>query len=722
MEETSNALSELVETGFAELDFQPTTTNSRRRNVGNRANVAAIVIHKKYRKSICSILRRQNSSHLNIDLFLGMPPDILIEIFTELHPIDLIHLQKASPKFFLVLKFLGEAIWKAVYLQVESFPAPPPSASYSKWTTSLFAPQVCEKCDDGPAPLNLFTLQRLCKECHDQLFSPDEVAKQSEAEEFCVKSKFIVFSFNCEQENSFASHWPAYYTSEVEAVDRRLGDLKREAETGMESATDNLEKYRASRANIRSEFEKSATDWDSWSRHMALEISEKIAGRLFGMESRFKHRLIVSKAYAQEDVNNMDYEEIFKSYISESAVLSLNRRRSAQVRRLAEPQLLEIQTTRLEEEREELLTARKEFATEAYRAYLKTTSPTSRFDTPPSWHVIRDHAAFHTAINLPHNDPLTDEDLEDAWKDMPAYFDNWRQTKMRELASFLPSQSEASGADKKEPDVLAVDLATSVFYCKGSVAVTERRPGRCLIGWESLAAHLRCGALEYHWDRRLHFSQPGYEAASELVRLCGLDPLNAMGWDMNELDPRVVCLVCPETESAGREALPWQEAVRHYLVAEHTTPAWGILGPEVAADVKTREGNDLRNSEKSWACAHCSQYMLVCDVRRVITRHVRKEHHISQPVPLLDFIYFGGYTAYFNKVMVPTFADGLKAVCLRCSGNTHLFSTDGLKDHLLVCHRLSEGMANVDYRDVARIIRATESVEAKPTTVCVTES
>ncbi|KAF9531158.1 hypothetical protein CPB83DRAFT_849433 [Crepidotus variabilis] len=346
MEETSNIVSELIETGFADLDVQPTTTDARRRNVGWRANAAFMVIYKEYRQSISPILRRHRSSRLNVDLFWKMPIDILFEILTKLHPIDLLHIQKASSEFCLALEFLGESIWKAVYLQVE-FPAPPPGASYSKWTASLFAPQVCEKCNNDPAPLNHLTHQRLCEECHHKLFTDHDA--ESETKELCAQSKFSFFSFDRQNEqpgdNPFDLFWPTYYTSDMAAIGKRLSDLKRDVEEGLERATDNLKEYRASQAKIRSDVEQSAIDWGMWSLHLGRRINNIIDVGLYRMEIQLKNRLIASEAFAAADVNNFRYREMLSSYISDNCVFSVNRRRSAQVRRfgLVELRLKSIQ-------------------------------------------------------------------------------------------------------------------------------------------------------------------------------------------------------------------------------------------------------------------------------------------------------------------------------------------------------------------------------------------
>ena len=70
--------------------------------------------------------------------------------------------------------------------------------------------------------------------------------------------------------------------------------------------------------------------------------------------------------------------------------------------------------------------------------------------------------------------------------------------------------------ESNEPDLHLLNLATAMFTCLSSM-ISSIRAGRCLIGRDGAGLHLRCGALQTHWDRRLHFSRRGYEAARVLV-------------------------------------------------------------------------------------------------------------------------------------------------------------------------------------------------------------
>ena len=115
----------------------------------------------------------------------------------------------------------------------------------------------------------------------------------------------------------------------------------------------------------------------------------------------------------------------------------------------------------------------------------------------------------------------------------------------------------------EEPDLHLLNLATFVFTCLGST-MSSIRAGRCLIGWDGASPHLRCGALQTRWDRRLHFSRRGYETARVLVELVGWDAGRATVVEMDGFDGWFVCGGCRAGEGegeGGRKALTWRECV-----------------------------------------------------------------------------------------------------------------------------------------------------------------
>ena len=72
------------------------------------------------------------------------------------------------------------------------------------------------------------------------------------------------------------------------------------------------------------------------------------------------------------------------------------------------------------------------------------------------------------------------------------------------------------------------------------------------------------GHQKVQWDRRLHFSRKGYEAARALVELVGWDAGRTTVVEMDGFDGWFVCGGCRVSGGegeGGRKALTWRECV-----------------------------------------------------------------------------------------------------------------------------------------------------------------
>ena len=221
---------------------------------------------------------------------------------------------------------------------------------------------------------------------------------------------------------------------------------------------------------------------------------------------------------------------------------------------------------------------------ELYREYKKSVPPLTWAYLPPHYAVYQ-FKPFEDLINAPHDEELDKASCEDALCCLPKEVQDWTLTKKRQLVSLLPGHdnggtttSQHAGASSEpcdpsqgvEDNFEALQLATSVFCCLGSNISPQRKTGLCLIGWEGAGPHLRCSALETYWEKRLHFSQRGHDAATALVNLACLDPRTTTAADMDRLDYRYICTSCPIASYSGfkgRHAYNWRDAVRSKLLS-----------------------------------------------------------------------------------------------------------------------------------------------------------
>lgn len=209
-----------------------------------------------------------------------------------------------------------------------------------------------------------------------------------------------------------------------------------------------------------------------------------------------------------------------------------------------------------------LICRRMEFVKEQCRKFAQQWLPTTWAYLPP-FYVVQDFESMFRLIHAPHDRELDENDMLEPLRHLPEDMDRWHSEKMEQLVFMIPDDDcDKNLAESKKPaaDLNSINLATSVFHCFGS-AQASLRMGGCLIDWDGAGPHLRCRSLQRRWDKRLHFSRRGHDAAISFVRLAGLDPLTATKWEMDSLDKRFVCMNCPLVHASSRLVYDWTEAV-----------------------------------------------------------------------------------------------------------------------------------------------------------------
>ncbi|KAF8912071.1 hypothetical protein CPB84DRAFT_1841774 [Gymnopilus junonius] len=98
-----------------------------------------------------------------------MPVDILLEIFSQLQPVDLLHISRATKALrAIVLEESSKFLWEQVYRNVpgpEKPPACPPGMSPLHYTNVLYG-RYCQSCTSTPARVvHWHARVRLCSKC-----------------------------------------------------------------------------------------------------------------------------------------------------------------------------------------------------------------------------------------------------------------------------------------------------------------------------------------------------------------------------------------------------------------------------------------------------------------------------------------------------------------------------------------------------------------------------
>lgn len=195
-----------------------------------------------------------------------------------------------------------------------------------------------------------------------------------------------------------------------------------------------------------------------------------------------------------------------------------------------------------------------------------------------------------------------------------------------------------------------VDLAAQVFGCRCS-NIWSRRP---LFGFTSVATHQCRG---FTLEARTILAWPDVrKVVSTLIRVVGKDPKVTTVSEMDDLDPRFVCLGCKRKEKVNynityeHQIFSWRAAVgcfvhlnsqvfeyAHFNQVYHVTArdhhpfvishakvsAWRVLTPAEEKVYRPLEDNKPIEGASCWTCGHCPHYLDGWGTKPKVLVHVR---------------------------------------------------------------------------------------------------
>jgi len=222
---------------------------------------------------------------------------------------------------------------------------------------------------------------------------------------------------------------------------------------------------------------------------------------------------------------------------------------------------------RLERERKAAIRQRTSRLDKEYMKHKQLKCIPSTWEYMPPTFFVKKIKHIEEMLQKEGLEEASEEEMAEALSLINPHVDAWLLDRKQELLVQLPVENGNC------VDMSALDLATSVFSCLGSVK-GKLRPGRCLIGYAGALPHYACPALEVHWEKKLHFNRPGYDAAIALVIALGLDPQTTGHAEMDRLDRRFVCNNCPSVDhedETGKAVFAWRDAVSPLILSEEVT-------------------------------------------------------------------------------------------------------------------------------------------------------
>ena len=280
--------------------------------------------------------------------------------------------------------------------------------------------------------------------------------------------------------------------------------------------------------------------------------------------------------YEIEDTEEIEIDDIddLKTMMKISGVKVLTRRRKLMshtfISRIRRPvlgfnKIFPLLTTLLENarksrllrERRAVVKQRSALLEREYMKYKQFKCIPATWEYMPPTFIVKTFKHIEEVLEREGLEETSEQEMADTLSLIQPDIDAWLMERKKELLVQLPVE------EGQCIDMSALDLATSVFSCLGSVK-GKLRPGRCLIGFTGALPHYACPALEAHWEKKLHFNLPAHHAATALVVAVGLDPQTTGHAEMDRLDRRFVCNKClsiDHEDETGRAVFTWRDAV-----------------------------------------------------------------------------------------------------------------------------------------------------------------
>ncbi|KAJ7736441.1 hypothetical protein B0H16DRAFT_120698 [Mycena metata] len=662
-------------------------------------------------KSLCVPRDQSRLQHLSQDLslFPSMQLDVVFEVLSHLHPLELTRVSRTNKSFRQLLHSpVSDALWRNSFLIGDDLPQCPPQLSGRRWTKLLFGPRVCDECGEPDTDADYILQRRLCTTCLTENLL-DIVPKYAQSHElnslhiFPRTKAWIQRSESDDDVDSDADRgrfWRHDGATIVKIYETLTLSSERDLRRFIESQT-------ASVAAIRDLASKCQEWTDSVSDAASSEYSNKLDRVVTSIEKRlvFEGFLVVDIHPAWYTIKNC--ETLYRKPRLTSKLW--NRARPGIL-----PPILEARDERFAYERRIRIAQRKESVLAVAMMALRTPVPGIQHAYYPPPHTIDTFPPLAAFI-----DEDTEEDIDKdnprlvrALVGAPAFVDAWCLETKALLASLLPD------VDGTPPDLRRLELATSVFCVRRLDSYRKDT----VIGWEQARAHLNwCHGRplpQFPEEKLVHFSIKGAASAAALVVLLGMDPLTTTAAEMETADARFVCGNCAGPINGRRAVLSWRDCVVHDVEIDptsHSTPTWFRLSPLATMDVQRREEPDDYLRVAIWSCALCTHYTRRFARHNQIMDHVRDRHKIPEPVDGEHIISFlGPERPHRRRVTLIQGPHPARYRCNRCAqeapNTVKLFPLRSIFRHVSDRHLL-DAPGNDDWTEVEPILRRSSHAE-----------
>ncbi|KAJ7650256.1 hypothetical protein FB45DRAFT_887444 [Roridomyces roridus] len=514
------------------------------------------------------------------------PLDVMFEILGHLRLQDLLTLSRTTKDFRgLLMSRSSATIWKESRSRVEGLPDIPKDLSEPQYANLVFDSH-CHECLAPSAKTVVWIVRlRLCKKCVQQhLVDHDGIAAILDESLLDLVPSFRehrgrVLLFPKAFASQLSQESEAFKADNVIQIDR----------------TDYVEWRKRKREEV-DKLNTHATACANWLANRVSDRSEELDGV---RESRLEAIVdrLTALGWGAEIHRHWDFR--YHKLVRQPKLLT--DRIWANIKAPLIEFLTQKKTSRLEQEKRNIIQKRRHLAVKAYSDFVASLPFGSI--TPPKYEVLCTEPFREliedTSIH-PHEE-ITLESFAEAISELPEFCTDWRESKDEELVDILKEFKPKATEE-------TLSLATTFFRIDGDPR-QEQEP----IGYPRILVHR--AAIPYHsnlfptigempslastihggaWNAN-KMIRPDLKASPNVravVRACNLDPKVTTVDEMDELNPVMECVTCAST--AGRLVMRWIHAAKHSCHAAGRDAVWKRLQPEEELDIEELEKRNFK--------------------------------------------------------------------------------------------------------------------------------
>ncbi|KAJ7651573.1 hypothetical protein DFH06DRAFT_1207421 [Mycena polygramma] len=642
-----------------------------------------------------------------LSLLPTLPLDILFEIFGHLPPLDILHLARTTKGFRSTLMHRSAiSIWKSSLRQITGLPDRPQDMSEPVWVNLVYSTH-CHNClVKKVLKVDWLLRIRLCQQCVKSsklLRSNLHLDKEKKIDKRVLKcvpfSVYHIFGHNgpcclVEDEQKFLKELQAAEADKSAFVQTRKDALvaRKKHAADCEDWVDSLTQERwGELAGIR---RKRSSDISDKLGELGFDEELDYLADMEGSSWILRQALVLFNDHPDVKVNKPLTERTWKTieprlveYMQGVKAHRLAADRLDVVRHREKVAVSAWVQFRLQYPAERLLPSGIDILTwKEVKAIIELPSevPTKEKDDAILTRDVQSSTGDATKKE-PKPMVISPDSFTQIFESMTAFMSKWEDEKIHELGRLSPvGPRYFMWHHKTSDDMDRLRLATCIFSCedlgKGPLSIhgsyKHFQDGQYPAMWFPEFLHHPCNTItsavcdpkaakvpenplfrapkEVGWCRRkewssdsLFFDEKASRVVKRLLEACGLNHEVVTTQEMDELDPRFICLKCSYGAKCDgqrpRKVMPWRNAVQHCMLVHwgDASVTWERITEESAVEARTLSAaRSTGVGFKMWRCAHCrdsSGERDGKDTEDLMKEHLDDEHGIAEGVLCRDY-------------------------------------------------------------------------------------